>query len=95
MILICRDCHKQVPFGKDCPCGGTVELAKTQMDELLLRAWKYQRLETLYKKCGPDFVPEEAIQVSTVSLGTPVDADASGAICGEELAPLTPLGVVR
>ena len=30
-----------------------------------------------------------------VRLGLVVDADASGAICGEELAPLTPLEVVR
>jgi hypothetical protein len=80
MILVCRDCQKQVPFGEDCPCGGVVELGRTQMDDLLLRAWKYQRLETLYRESGPDFVPEEAIRVSAVSLGTPVEnADESGA----------------
>jgi len=73
MILVCRDCHATVKFGCDCVCGGVVELAKTQMDELLLRAWKYQRLQTLYREFGPDFVPDEAIQVSTVDLGTSVE----------------------
>jgi hypothetical protein len=90
MILVCRDCHATVKFGEDCACGGTVELAKTQMDELLLKAWKYQRLQTLYREFGPAFVPEEAIRVSAVSLGTPAEnaERVSGAanISGEVLA---------
>jgi hypothetical protein len=90
MILICRDCHATVKFGEDCACGGTVELAKTQMDELLFRAWQYQKLQTLYREFGPDFVPEEAIRVSAVSPGAPAEnaERASGAanISGEVLA---------
>jgi hypothetical protein len=82
MILVCRDCHATVPFGCDCPCGGVVELGRTQIDELLLRAWKYQRLETMYREFGPDFVPEEAFQVSADVAGTFAENAASGAaIC--------------
>ena len=77
MILVCRDCHATVPFGCDCPCGGVVELGRTQIDELLLRAWKYQRLETMYREFGPDFDPEEANRLSTVTLGTLVENAAS------------------
>ena len=71
MILVCRDCHATVPFGCDCLCGGTVELSRTQMDDLLQRAWKYQTLETYYEKCGADCDPNEVLneilRVSTES----------------------------
>ena len=85
MILICRDCHKQVPFGEDCSCGGRVELAKTQTDELLRRAWEYQRLKTM-SECDR----EEILRLSAVTLGTHAEnADESGAanISGELAAP--------
>jgi hypothetical protein len=69
MILVCRDCHKKVPFGEDCPCGGVVELAKTQMDELLYKAWQYQKLAREYREeFGLDY---EAIQVPVAPLGRP------------------------
>ena len=42
MILVCRDCGATVKFGENCGCGGIVELSKTQMDDLLLRAWSVQ-----------------------------------------------------
>jgi len=88
MILVCRDCHEQVPFGCDCPCGGVVELGRTQIDELLLRAWKYQALETYYKKYGLDVSPDEILRVSVAALGTPAEKDACGAAnTSEVLAP--------
>jgi hypothetical protein len=78
MILVCRDCGATVKFGENCGCGGIVELSKTQMDDLLQRAWKYQTLETYYRKYGLDVSPDEILRVSVATLGTPAEnADLS------------------